>query len=562
MPSFSSLKIGTKILCIVLLLSAVAAIISWRGLDALKTYDRAVEEMRVAADCSDVGLEVKGLVYAVVMDTRGVFMGRSHEESEKFAKPLLENLVHIQDFMKKWHGLLPDAQKHELDGAQKGVDEFVTYRTETVRLSREAGLDKARDYSDNDLNRGNRQQLSTDIDRLVQENEARVAAIKQRMADLYETRMIEMLAIAGIGIALGLAMSFGVTTIFILKPLQALTRAMRVLAGGDYQLEVPGAERKDELGDMARAVQVFKENGVEAARLTAAETAARAAREARSQALERMTRSFEERIGLVVGTLSEAATGLKTTSKGMASIADQASRKATETAEAAAAATNNVQAVAAATEELTSSTVSISEQVTRASESSMTAVRAAESADAKVRGLAEAAQKIGEVVALINGIASQTNLLALNATIEAARAGEAGKGFAVVASEVKALATQTARATEEIQSQIGGIQSASRDAVDAIDGIMRTINTTSEVAATIAAAVEEQGAATQEIARSIQQAAEGTEQVAVNIAAVNEAAGEAGGSAQSVLASAETFDREATGLRTEVERFLAEVKAA
>jgi methyl-accepting chemotaxis protein len=562
MSALTNLKIGPKILCIVALLSTVAAIISWRGIDAVQTYSVAVDEMRLASERSAIGLEVKGLIYAVVMDTRGVFMGRSPEESDKFVKPLLENLRHMQDYMAKWQGLLPEAEKHSIDAAVAGVQAFVKFRTETVRLAREVSLEKSREYSDNDDNRGNRQQLSDDIDHLATANQQRITDIDKRMDALYGARLIELLSIAGIGIALGLLLSLTVTFTFILRPLQALTRIMRVLAGGDYQVAVPGADRRDELGDMARAVQVFKENGIEAARLTEAETAQRASREARSLSLERMTQVFETRIGVVIGTLSNAATGLKTTSKTMAQIADQSSHKATETAEAAATATANVQSVAAATEELTASTASIAEQVTRASETTMTAVRAGESADAKVRGLAEAAQKIGEVVALINGIAAQTNLLALNATIEAARAGEAGKGFAVVASEVKALATQTGRATEEIQSQINGIQSASQQAVEAIDGIMKTINTTNEVAATIAAAVEEQGAATQEIARSIQQAAQGTEQVAANIAAVNRIAGETGDSAQSVLASAETFDREAGGLRSEVERFLAEVKAA
>ncbi|HVJ52606.1 MAG TPA: HAMP domain-containing methyl-accepting chemotaxis protein [Aliidongia sp.] len=562
MSAFRDLRIGSKILCIVTLLSLVAAVISWRGIDALQTYNQAVGDMRLASERSAIGLEVKGLIYAVVMDTRGVFMGRNPEESEKFAKPLLANLVRMQNYMKQWQDLLPASEKQSIESAVTGVRDFVAYRTETVRLSREESLAKSREYSDNDLNRGNRQQLSNDIEKLAAANQQRIADINKQMDSLYSARLIELLSITIIGILAGLLLSSVVTFKFIQGPLQALTRVMRVLAGGDYQIDVPGAERKDELGDMARAVQVFRENGIEAARLTAADAEQRAAREARSLSLERITQAFEARIGRVVGTLSGSAGTLKTTSMTMNSIADEASRKATETADAAAEATANVQSVAAATEELTASTAAIAEQVTRAAETAATAVHAAESADAKVRGLADAAQKIGEVVALINGIASQTNLLALNATIEAARAGEAGKGFAVVASEVKALANQTAKATDEIQSQIEGIQSASRAAVDAISGIMSTIGTTNEVSSMIAAAVEEQGAATQEIARSIQQAAHGTEQVAANIAIVNRSAGETGNSARSVLQSAETFDQEAEGLRTEVERFLAEVKAA
>ncbi|HLZ65834.1 MAG TPA: methyl-accepting chemotaxis protein [Aliidongia sp.] len=562
MNLFRTLKIGSKIYAIVGLLSLVAAVISWRGIDALRTYQIEVQEMRLASDRSAHGLEVNALIYAVVMDTRGTFMSRTPEEMEKYAKPLLANLHTMDQLMQEWHALLPASREHSLDEAIANVKDFITFRTETVRLAREVGTDQARAYSDNDANRGNRQQLGKSIERLAAANQQEIGDIKKLMDESYARDLAELIGIAVVGIAAGLLLSFLVTVRAITRPLAALTSVMRVLAGGDFDVVVPGAERTDELGDMAGAVKVFQDNGIEAKRLAQVRAEEQAARAKRTATLEALTATFESHIEKIVSAVSAASAQLTGTSKEMATVADRTSGQALATAAAAEQASANVQTVAAASEELAASTNSIGQQVTRASETVDMALKRADAADSTVQELSEAAKKIGEVVSLINNIAQQTNLLALNATIEAARAGDAGKGFAVVAGEVKALAQQTAAATGEIQSQVEGMQNATGKMVEAIQAIVTTIGAITEVTTMVASAVEEQGAATHEIARNVQQAAVGTQEAAANAALVNTAASETGVAANQVLTAADTLGYEAAALRSEVDSFLAGVRTA
>jgi methyl-accepting chemotaxis protein len=537
-------------------------VISWRGIEALRTYQTEVQEMRLASDRSAHGLEVNGLIYAVVMDTRGTFMSRTPDEMEKYAKPLLANLHKIDGLMQEWRKLLPPGREHSLDAAADNVRDFVTFRTETVRLAREVGVDQARAYSDNDANRGNRQQLGLAIERLAASNQQEIVDIKRLMDESYASNLAQLIGIAAAGIVAGLILSFLVTARAITRPLAALTSVMRVLAGGNFDVAVPGAERTDELGDMAKAVKVFQDNGIESARLAQVRADEQAVREKRTATLEALTAAFESHIEKIVSAISAASAQLTGTSKEMASVADRTSGQALATAAAAEQASANVQTVAAASEELAASTSSIGQQVTRASATVETALERADAADGTVQELVEATKKIGEVVSLINNIAQQTNLLALNATIEAARAGDAGKGFAVVAGEVKALAQQTAAATGEIQGQVEGMQNATGKMVESIRSIVTTIGAITEVTTMVASAVEEQGAATHEIARNVQQAALGTQEASVNAALVNTAASETGVAANQVLTAADTLGHEAAALRSEVDAFLAGVRSA
>jgi methyl-accepting chemotaxis protein len=346
------------------------------------------------------------------------------------------------------------------------------------------------------------------------------------------------------------------------RPIMAITSTMCRLAEGDLSVEVPARGRTDEVGDMARAVEVFKQNGIKAARLAAEKDKERAAKEQRAQLLDTLTRAFEAKTAELVGQVSAGATELQATAQAMTGSASQATQQATNVAAAAEQASANVQTVAAAAEELASSVGEISRQVAQSAKIAAKAKEDAERTDSVVQELAEGAQRIGEVVGLISNIAGQTNLLALNATIEAARAGDAGKGFAVVASEVKSLATQTARATEDIGRQIAQIQNATTNAVDSIRGVGRTIVEISEIAATIAAAVEEQGSATQEIARNVQQAATGTQEVSSNIVGVSQVANDTGAAATQVLGAASELSRQAEQLRSEVGLYVSGVKAA
>ncbi|MGD0105538.1 MAG: HAMP domain-containing methyl-accepting chemotaxis protein [Rhodopila sp.] len=400
-------------------------------------------------------------------------------------------------------------------------------------------------------------ELGKAVDGLLQASAAADDQAQESVSDATLTQII----LAVVGLVFGLGVAFFISR-GILRPLMGMTAAMARLANGDHTVEIPARGNTDEIGDMARAVDVFKQNAIEAKRLAAAQETERAARERRSARIDELTRAFEAKSGDLVGQVSAASTELQATAQSMTQTAGQSTQQATNVAAAAEQASTSVQTVAAAAEELSSSIAEISRQVAQSARIAGRAKDDARRTDGIVQALAGGAQKIGEVVGLISSIAGQTNLLALNATIEAARAGDAGKGFAVVASEVKSLATQTSKATQDIATQIGQIQAATKEAVDAIQGIGTTINEISEIAAAIAAAVEEQGSATQEIARNVHQAAAGTQEVTSNIVGVTQGASKTDDAANQVLGSARELSRQSDQLRSEVGQYIAGLKAA
>jgi len=404
------------------------------------------------------------------------------------------------------------------------------------------------------------------IERIDGVKDATGQMFKQTTADT-ENRIASTITVQEV--VTGAATLFGLIIAFVIArgiigPLSGLTSGMRELAAGNFGVVLPGLGRKDEVGDMAQAVETFKVKAEEKARMEAEAKATQdqiAARQRRADMI-RIADDFESAVGEIIDTVSSASNELEASAGTLTSTAERTQGLTSVVAEASAQATSNVQSVASATEELSSSVNEIGRQVQESARMAGEAVNQARQTNDRVSELSMAASRIGDVVELINTIAGQTNLLALNATIEAARAGEAGRGFAVVASEVKALAEQTAKATGEIGQQISGIQTATQESVTAIKEISSTIQKLSEISSTIAAAVEEQGAATQEISRNVQQAARGTQGVSSNITDVQHGATETGSASSQLLAAAQSLSADSNRLRLEVGKFLSSVRAA
>ena len=387
--------------------------------------------------------------------------------------------------------------------------------------------------------------------------EERVSATRSIEGNQSDSLMLGIAALV-LGVSMAGVIAFGIT-----DPIHRMARAMGKLAGGDLGTEVPALDFKDEVGEMAQAVEVFKENAQRVRQMEAEQHLAeeRAAEEKR-RLMNHLADSFQSSVGHVVETVSSAATELQATAQTMAAIAEETERQSEAVTVASEQASANVQTVASAAEELSSSISEIGRQVQHSSEITSRAAEKAATTHEVMKGLSTSASQIGDVVNMITDIAEQTNLLALNATIEAARAGDAGKGFAVVANEVKNLASQTGRATEEISRQIASVQLETQHAVAAIDEIVGIIEDINQVAASIASAVEQQNAATREIARNVEQAAAGTGEVSSNIQGVSQAAGEAGAASEQVVAASQELAQNAAILQQEVTSFVSRVRAS
>ncbi|KRR00122.1 methyl-accepting chemotaxis protein [Bradyrhizobium valentinum] len=381
-------------------------------------------------------------------------------------------------------------------------------------------------------------------------------------ATIGETERLILILAAG-GFLLGCVWAFLLGK-GISKPMTAMCNAMRKLAAGNFEVVLPGLGRKDELGEMASAVEEFKVQAIARAERDAAtqEAQNKAASAARRAELIRFADEFEAAVGAIVSNVSSSAVQLEGAAGKLTRTAETTQSLSSQVASTSEEASSNMQSVASATEELSASVDEIGRRVKESSQIAEAAVRQAEQTDGRIGKLSRAAQEIGDVVKLITAIAEQTNLLALNATIEAARAGDAGRGFAVVASEVKSLASQTAKATDEISNHISGMQGATQESVAAIKEIGGTIGRISDIASTIASAVEQQSSATQEIARSVQNVAQGTQEAAANVMHVNRGATETGAASEEVLNSARTLSSESTRLREELDRFMANIRAA
>jgi methyl-accepting chemotaxis protein len=442
-------------------------------------------------------------------------------------------------------------------------DEYTKSTQQVIALSR-ASVGKS-PFEVNDFNRRNVNPVGVKSDELLDKNielnDKGAAAAGADAAASYDAAFLMIVGVLIVSAVLGIGLGVYLVN-DVSSGIASIIRPMQALSAGNLAAEVPHQGVKTEIGAMGDALQVFKQALIDKKAADEAAMVDADAKIARGHRVDGITRDFESMIGDIVNTVSSASTQLEASATTLTANARRSQELTTAVASASEEASTNVQSVASATEEMTTSVNEISRQVQESASIAGQAVDQARKTNDRVAALAKAAARIGDVVELINSIAGQTNLLALNATIEAARAGEAGRGFAVVASEVKTLAEQTAKATGEISAQISGIQSATQESVDAIKEIGNTIGRMSEIASTIASAVEEQGAATQEISRNVQQAAEGTMQVSSNITDVQRGASETGAASSQVLSAARSLSTDSNRLKDEVGKFLGAVRAA
>src|SRR5450756_346680 len=585
MNIIQDLRIGTKLAitsAMTILMVAAMIYLQMNGSAQVQAAsDGAARQQAIAQDAAEAKASVRGMQLGM----RDILLAASLSDLQKGADYFADRqaaAVKFQGEMAKLSKSVENSQRiarlgELFEAFRKGQDQVVAVRKQAIAIQSKGSAGESSAETTAQLVK-----LADEVARLRSEVTAPINAEletvaskitefakqqseKARAAANEESASVERMSMMA-GIAVGLLLiGTCVFSIFtIARPMRALSTSMEELAGGNFAVVLPGLGRKDEVGDVAGAVEKFKVVSEQKAR-DEAEAKIRqdqAAAQQRKTDMIKLADTFEAAVGEIVETVSSASTELEASAATLTKTAAHAQEVTTAVAAASEEASTNVQSVASATEEMSSSVHEISRQVQESARMANEAVDQAHTTNNRVGELSKAAARIGDVVELINNIAGQTNLLALNATIEAARAGEAGRGFAVVASEVKALAEQTAKATGEIGQQIAGIQAATQESVGAIKEIGDTIGRMSEISSTIAAAVEEQGAATQEISRNVQQAAQGTSPVSSNIADVERGASETGSASTQVLSAAQSLSSESNRLRLEVNRFLSTVRAA
>jgi methyl-accepting chemotaxis protein len=583
MRIIQDLRIGTKLaITSALTIMVVAAMIYLQmsgGAEVRKADDNAARQQAIALNAAEAKASVRGMQ----MGIRDVLMATTPDELKKADDYFASRTASALKFAGEMAKLSKSVENGEriarlkvlIENLRSGKEQIETMRKQELAIesknadhSAEASAQMAKLVQEvARIRKEVTAPINVEIEALANKitDYAKGRSEEGRTAAVTEAASVERTSLtAGIAVGLLLIATCVFSVFTIARPMRALSVSMEELAGGNFAVVLPGLGRKDEVGDVAGAVEKFKVVSEKKARdeAEAKMKQDQIAAQQRKADMVKLADQFEGAVGEIIETVSSASTELEASASTLTATAERSQELTTMVAAASEEASTNVQAVASATEELSSSVNEISRQVQESARMASEAVGQARTTNDRVGELSKAAARIGDVVELINTIAGQTNLLALNATIEAARAGEAGRGFAVVASEVKALAEQTAKATGEIGQQISGIQAATQESVGAIREISGTIEKLSEISSTIAAAVEEQGAATQEISRNVQQAAQGTQQVSANITDVQRGATETGSASLQVLSAAQLLSGDSNRLKLEVAKFLNTVRAA
>jgi methyl-accepting chemotaxis protein len=555
----SRLSLATKLYSIFALFALLTAAIT-----ALSDYNtrrnadltEAIETASVAA----LNVErVNSLVYAVVMESRGIYMSTEAAAIKKYGDALHKFSDQLARVVKKWESIVQKDDAEQFAVFRKRIEQFIEFRRELVRRAVEIGHDAGREWGDNDANRSVRSALNTDLETLSKVYAERGKRIAQ------ETEVNRQLAFLLTFLG-GLALVLVVVGVLIIarsvaRPLSVITTTIKRVAEGAEGVEVPHTDRTDEIGALARAIQIFQGAMDRNRNLSSQALLDSKAREERARQIEASVEAFRTAIGGVLGAVNDNASAMRETAQSIAQVVSNASGRATAAAQATEQASSNVFAVASAAEELSASIEEIGRQVRQSAGVVEQAGQRTEKSVTEIESLAAATQRIDGVLSLIQAIAEQTNLLALNATIEAARAGEAGRGFAVVAHEVKTLAGQTAKATSEIGQNISMIQASTRNAVDAVREIGTAVREINEVTSNIAGAVGQQDAATREISANAQLAADGNSTLVVNIGSLNDAIGDTNKAATSVLSASSDLTSTAELLSREVDKFFRDLRA-
>jgi methyl-accepting chemotaxis protein len=539
------------------LLTAAIAVLSDYNTRKAAELTHAIETANLAA----LNVErVNSLVYAVVMESRGVYMSTEPAVVKKYGEGLLAFNERILGVVGKWQGIVQSDDAEQFATFKKRIEQFIDFRRELVRRAIEINPAAGREWGDNDANRAVRTALNKDLEALSRVYADRGKKISQQT----EFNRLLSLVLTGLGSLALVLIVAGIVIVIrsIVRPLSAITTTIRRVAEGGEQVEVPYVKRTDEVGALARAIRVFQDAMERNRNLNSQISIESSAREERSRHIDASVEEFRQAIGAVLHSVTDNASAMRNAAQTITRVTSNASQRAEAASGATTQASGNVSAVASATEELSASVEEIGRQVRQSAAAVEQTGQRTEKSITEIESLAAATQRIDGVLTLIQAIAEQTNLLALNATIEAARAGDAGRGFAVVAHEVKALAGQTAKATEEIGQNVSMIQSSTRNAVDAVRDIGQAVAEINGITSNIAGAIGQQDAATREISVNAQSAATGNESLVTNIGSLRDAIGETSSAATSVLDASGDLTRIADTLSREVENFFQNLRSA